>query len=328
MKASILVVGGAGYIGSHMVKRLIEENYQVIVLDNLSTGCRQLVRHCRFIEGRLGDSMLLDSVFEQYAIDAVMHFAAFSIVGESVQHPLKYFRNNISETVALVKAMVRHDVRRFIFSSSAAVYGEPRQLPIAEDHPCHPRNPYGDTKLSVEQLLGHCDSAYGVKSVCLRYFNAAGADPSGTIGEMHSPETHLIPIILQCALSGRAVRVFGTDYPTSDGTCIRDYVHVCDIAQAHLLALEALMSGCPSTVYNLGSSVGYSVKEVIEAAQSIVGRPIDVITEARRPGDPGILVADAAKIKRELGWRPQYEDLARVIETAWKWENSRYHAIE
>jgi UDP-glucose 4-epimerase len=317
----ILVVGGAGYIGSHMVKLLLDEKHDVIVLDDFSTGFRRLVTGGELVEGRLGDAQLLDRLFSNNDISAVMHFAAFSLVGESVQLPLKYYENNVAQTTFLIDAMVRHDVMRFIFSSTAAVYGEPEKTPIVEAHPCRPTNPYGTSKLTVERVLSDCDAAYGLKSICLRYFNAAGADASGTIGEMHDPESHLIPLVLKSAITGNPIKVFGTDYPTPDGTCLRDYVHVSDLAQAHLLSLHALMDGAASTAYNLGNSVGYSVRQVIDLAGKVTGRDIRVIEDARRAGDPAVLVADADKIKKALGWRPKYEALETIIETAWSWHN-------
>lgn len=316
---AVLVVGGAGYIGSHMVQLLLEQGYDVVVLDNFSTGHRRLVVGGRLVKGRLGDRKLLDSIFSEHNIAAVMHFAAFSLVGESVQAPLKYYQNNIAETVVLIERMLHHGVTRFIFSSTAAVYGEPEEIPIGEDHPCLPTNPYGFSKLCVERLLSDCEAAYGLKYMCLRYFNAAGADASGRIGEMHDPESHLIPLVLKSAVSGKPVRVFGTDYPTPDGTCLRDYVHVADLAQAHMLALSALLEDEPSAVYNLGNSVGLSVRQVIDLAVKVTGKNIDVIEEARRPGDPAVLVANADKIKRALGWKPMYEDLRTIIATAWRW---------
>ena len=317
----ILVVGGAGYIGSHMVKALLEAGHEVVVLDNLSTGHRELLTGGTLVEGSLGDRTALDEIFDVHSIGAVMHFAAFSLVGESVQQPLKYYRNNISETVSLLEAMVRNGVLRFIFSSTAAVYGEPEKTPIGEDHPCRPTNPYGTSKLCVEQMLADCDRAHGLKSICLRYFNAAGADASGAIGEMHDPESHLIPLVLKAALARTPVKVFGTDYPTPDGTCLRDYVHVTDLAQAHLLALQALLDGAGSRAYNLGNSVGYSVRQVIELAGRVSGQAIETVEEPRRAGDPAILVADAGRIKSELGWTPRYEDLEKIIETAWRWHS-------
>ncbi len=322
-RETILVIGGAGYIGSHMVKLLVEKGYHPVVLDNLSTGHRELVTVNQFVNGSLGDSSLLDTVFEQNDIHAVMHFAAFSLVGESVQLPLHYYRNNVVETAILIEAMVRHNIKRFIFSSTAAVYGEPEVVPINEDHPRRPTNPYGNTKLCVERMLADCDAAYGLKSICLRYFNAAGAHPSGTIGEMHQPESHLIPLILKSALSSSPVRIFGTDYPTQDGTCVRDYVHVCDLAQAHLSALEALDNNAASAAYNLGNSVGYSVRQVIDAARQVSGRKIDTVECERRAGDPAALVAASEKVRRELHWAPQFEQLETIIETAWKWHSKQ-----
>lgn len=317
----ILVVGGAGYIGCHMVKALLEAGFDVIVLDNMSTGYRELLTGGTLVEGGLGDIGLLDKLFRGNTICAVMHFAGFSLVGESVQNPLKYYRNNVVETVSLIEAMVRHGVDRFIFSSSAAVYGDPVISPIPEDHPQQPTSPYGTSKLCVERILEDCDRAHELRSVCLRYFNAAGADASGTIGEMHNPETHLIPLVLKSVLTQEPVSVFGNDYPTPDGTCIRDYVHVTDLAQAHLLALEALLSGAGSSVYNLGNSIGYSVRQVIDLVQKVTGRAVQTVEEERRAGDPANLVADSAKIRRALNWAPEYEDLERIIATAWNWIN-------
>jgi UDP-glucose 4-epimerase len=319
LKDKILVVGGAGYIGSHMVKRLLEENYGVVVLDNLSTGHRRLVTGGELVVGQLGDRNLLDRLFRDHSITAVMHFAAFSLVGESVQQPLKYYQNNIAETVSLIEAMIRHKVMRFIFSSTAAVYGEPEDSPINEAHPCRPTNPYGVTKRCVERLLSDCDKAHGLKSICLRYFNASGADASGCIGEWHDPESHLIPLVLNSALTRKPIKIFGTDYATPDGTCIRDYVHVTDLANAHLLAMHALLNGSPSAVYNLGNSVGYSVRQVIELATRVTGKNIPMVEADRRSGDPAVLVADANKIKQSLGWQPKYEALETIIETAWNW---------
>jgi len=319
-KRTILVVGGAGYIGSHMVRQLNNASHAVVTLDNLSTGNRRLIGEGEFVEGNLGDADLLDRLFAEYAIDAVMHFAAFSQVGESMTRPLKYYRNNIAETITLLETMVRNGVKQFIFSSTAAVYGEPESVPIAENHVLKPTNPYGNTKLAVERMLADCDCAHGLKYVALRYFNAAGADGSGEIGEMHDPETHLIPIVLQAAAGQRDhMQVFGTDYPTTDGTCIRDYVHVNDLAQAHLLALDALLEGAGSAVYNLGSSQGYSVREVIGKAEAVTGRNIPVKEAPRRAGDPAVLIASSDRIKKELGWRPVYDNLEAIIESAWNW---------
>jgi UDP-glucose 4-epimerase len=319
MKArQILVVGGAGYIGAHMVNALLRANYEVVTLDNLSTGHRDLVPGGALVVGNLGDNGLLDHIFSR--IDAVMHFAAYSLVGESVANPLKYYRNNVAQTVELLDAMVRHSIDYFIFSSTAAVYGEPRKTPIKEDHPCNPTNPYGATKIAVENMLKDCDAAYGIKFVALRYFNAAGADPSGKLGERHDPETHLIPSILKVAAGERQhVKIFGDNYPTPDGTCLRDYIHVNDLTQAHMLALEALFEGKESAVYNLGNSKGYSVLEVINAARKVTGHSITAVSAEPRPGDPAMLVASSEKIRSELGWQPSLEDLETIIKTAWLW---------
>jgi len=319
-KANILVVGGAGYIGSHMVKELIEAGFDVTTLDNLSTGHRQSVTGGAFVQGDLSDEALLDRLFSEKPVDAVMHFAAFSLVGDSVENPIDYYRNNFAGTLSLVAAMVRHGIRRFIFSSTAAVYGEPETVPIPESHPCNPTNPYGAGKLAVERMLSDCDAAYGLKYMSLRYFNAAGADASARIGERHERETHLIPLVLRTALGRRGhIDIFGTDYQTPDGTCLRDYVHVTDLAAAHLLALSALLEGSGSDIFNLGNSTGHSVREVIELSRRITGRPIAAREASRRPGDPAVLVADSGKIRRELGWHPRYEDLENIIESAWRW---------
>ena len=319
-KPEILVVGGAGYIGSHMVQELLDADYPVVTLDNLATGHRELVPGGEFVQGDLGQPELLDELFSTRSIGAVMHFAASSLVGESVQEPLKYYRNNVARTVELLDAMRRHDVSNFIFSSTAAVYGEPVETPIREDHPCAPTNPYGVSKRTVERMLADAATAYGLRYVALRYFNAAGAHPSGRLGERHQPETHLIPLILQVATGQRDhIKVFGTDYPTPDGTCLRDYVHVCDLTQAHLQALEALLADRPGGIYNLGNSAGYSVREVIEVARQVTGHAIPVEYAERRPGDPAVLVADSTLARRQLGWQPRFETLQAIIETAWRW---------
>jgi UDP-glucose 4-epimerase len=321
MKArQILVVGGAGYIGAHMVNALLQADFDAVTLDNLSTGHRDLLPGGELIVGDLGDAGLLDHIFSSRRIEAVMHFAAYSLVGESVVNPLKYYHNNVAQTVELLDAMVRHRVKYFIFSSTAAVYGEPREIPIREDHPCSPTNPYGATKIAVERMLKDCDAAHGIKSVALRYFNAAGADASANLGERHEPETHLIPSILKVAAGEqRQVKIFGDDYPTPDGTCLRDYIHVNDLARAHLLALEALFEGKQSTVYNLGNSRGYSVLEVIQTARRVTGHGIPAVVAEPRTGDPAALVASSEKIRSELGWQPAYEDLETIVATAWNW---------
>lgn len=317
---TVLVVGGAGYIGTQMVKVLLEAKTEVITLDNLSTGHRELHPGGLFIEGNLGDATLLDKIFSTHHIDAVMHFAAYSLVGESVVDPLKYYRNNLARTAELLDAMRRHDIKNFIFSSTAAVYGEPTQIPISEDHSCAPTNPYGVTKLAVERMLQDCDTAHNFKFMALRYFNAAGADESGKLGERHEPETHLIPLILKVAAGERErVKIFGTGYATPDGTCIRDYIHVSDLAQAHMLALEALLAGQDSHIYNLGNSKGYSVREVVEVVRKVTGCRIPVVESDPRPGDPAVLVADSTKIRQHLGWHPEIEDLEEIIQTAWNW---------
>ena len=318
-----MLVGGAGYIGSHMVKDLLQANYNVITLDDFSTGHRDLLLGGKLIEGNLGDTSLLNRIFSDYQIDIVMHFAAYSIVGESVKSPVDYYRNNVAKTIELLDAMAQHNVKRFIFSSSAAVYGEPIEVPIKEEHPLQPTNPYGATKVAIEKMLSDFDSAYGLKHVSLRYFNAAGADASGKIGERHVPETHLIPLILKVAIGERnSIKIFGTDYPTRDGTCIRDYIHVSDLTQAHFLAVEELMAGGDSATYNLGNNRGYSVREVIDIAAKVTKKQITAIEDSRRSGDPAVLVANSDKIRKELGWQPRFEDLETILETAWKWHQN------
>ena len=322
-KHTIIVVGGAGYIGSHMVKDLLQANYNVITLDNLSTGHRDLLLGGKLIEGNLGDTTLLNRIFSDHRIDVVMHFAAYSIVGESVKSPVDYYRNNLAKTIELLDAMVQHNVKRFIFSSSAAVYGEPIEVPIKEEHPLQPTNPYGATKVAIEQMLSDFDSAYGLKYVSLRYFNAAGADASGKIGERHNQETHLIPLILKVAMGERdSIKIFGTDYPTRDGTCIRDYIHVSDLTQAHFLTVEKLMAGGESATYNLGNNRGYSVREVIDIAAKVTEKQIQTIEDGRRSGDPAVLIANSDKIRKELGWQPRFEDLETILRTAWLWHQN------
>lgn len=318
---NILVVGGAGYIGSHMVKMLLGAGHQVVTLDSLVGGHRDAVLGGEFVLGDLADPALLDDLFRRHHFDGVMHFASFIQVGESVREPAKYYRNNVTNTQNLLEAMVAHGVRNFIFSSTAAIFGEPRYTPIDEKHPAAPINPYGHSKLMVEQILADFDSAYGLKSICLRYFNAAGADPDGELGERHEPESHLIPLILQAA-SGRreAISVFGRDYPTTDGTCIRDYIHIVDLCDAHMRALEQLTTGGESAAYNLGNGNGYSVQQVIDVAERVSGRPIKVIEAARRAGDSAVLVADSTLARRVLGWQPRFGDLETIVAHAWAWE--------
>lgn len=316
----VLVVGGAGYIGSHMVNTLGKQGCSVTTLDDLSSGHRDAVLYGDFVHGDFGDRALLDQVLV-HDFDAVMHFASFIQVGESVLHPSKYYQNNFINTLVLLDAMRAHGVKRFIFSSTAATFGEPQYTPIDEQHPQYPINPYGRTKLMVEQLLADYDKAYGLKSVCLRYFNAAGADPEGRLGERHDPETHLIPLVLQAA-SGRRphISVFGRDYDTPDGTCIRDYIHIQDLCTAHWLALQSLMNGAASQAYNLGNGNGFSVQQVIDASQAVTGRNIHVVYAPRREGDPARLVADSRLARERLRWQPQFADLSTIVEDAWKWE--------
>jgi UDP-glucose 4-epimerase len=317
----ILVVGGAGYIGSHMVKYLSQMGHNVTTLDNLSTGYRDAVKYGTFIEGDIADSCKLDLIFSETQFDAVMHFASNIEVGESVIDPGKYYKNNVSNTLNLLDAMVRHGVKKFIFSSTAAIFGEPSSALIDEKHPKQPINPYGRSKLMVEQALEDYEIAHGLESVCLRYFNAAGADIDGELGENHSPETHLIPLILQAA-SGRreVINVFGSDYDTPDGSCVRDYIHVLDLCSAHLLALDKLNQGSGSKRYNLGNGNGFSVIEVINAVKQITKKDFKVIQADRRIGDPAVLVADSILAKSELGWIPKYADLNLILEHAWSWE--------
>lgn len=316
----MLVVGGAGYIGSHMVKRLAQRGCRVTTLDDLSSGHNDAVLSGDFVQGSIADEGLLNRLLGR-GFDAVMHFASFIQVGESVRQPAKYYINNVVNTLTLLEAMRSHGVLNFIFSSTAATFGEPKYSPIDERHPQRPINPYGRTKLIVEQVLADYDAAYGLKSVCLRYFNAAGADPEGALGERHEPETHLIPLVLQAASRRQPhISVFGRDYDTPDGTCIRDYVHVADLCDAHWLALQSLMTGKPSQRFNLGNGNGFSVKEVIDTAEQVTGRRIPVVDAPRREGDPARLVADSTLARTQLGWTPQYAELATIIEHAWRWE--------
>lgn len=317
----ILVVGGAGYIGSHMVKQLAKAGNEVITLDNLSYGYRDAVKYGEFVEGDLGDNTILDAIFKSGDIDAVMHFAGFIQVGESVIKPSMYYHNNVVNTHTLLDAMLRHNVKNFIFSSTAAIFGEPDYSPIDEKHNKHPINPYGHSKLMIEQVLDDYDNAYGLRSTCLRYFNAAGADPEGELGERHVPETHLIPLILQAA-SGRRedIKVFGDDYATEDGTCVRDYIHINDLCDAHSLALHKMIKENKSARYNLGNGKGFSVKQVIDVAKEVSGNDFKVSIEPRRAGDPAVLVADATLAKKELNWQPQFDDLKDIVKTAWDWE--------
>lgn len=320
---SILVTGGAGYIGSHTVKELMKYSTKAIVYDSLVKGHQEAVSGVPLVVGDILDEQILDKAFKEFNIDAVIHFAAYSLVGESMADPQQYYHNNICGTLNLLKVMLKNKVNRIVFSSTAAVYGEPTEIPISEDSPKIPTNVYGKTKLMIENILEDYERAYGLKYISLRYFNAAGADESGEIGEDHTPETHLIPLVLQTALGKRDnIAVFGNDYPTPDGTCIRDYIHVTDLACAHVLALQALEQGSDSRVYNLGNGSGFSVKEVIETAEKVTGTRINTRRSSRRPGDPAVLVASSERIKKELGWKPRYPHLDQIITTAWKWHKT------
>ncbi|MFB2935124.1 UDP-glucose 4-epimerase GalE [Aerosakkonemataceae cyanobacterium BLCC-F154] len=327
-KPIILVTGGAGYIGSHAVQALQKSDYDVVILDNLVYGHRDIIENVLKVElvvGDTGDRTLLDRLFSSRNIAAVMHFAAYAYVGESVTDPAKYYRNNVLGTLTLLEAMVAANVKKFVFSSTCATYGIPKTIPIPENHPQDPINPYGATKLMVERILADFDVAYNLKSVSFRYFNAAGADPSGLLGEDHNPETHLLPLVLMTALGKReSVSIFGTDYPTSDGTCIRDYIHVCDLADAHVLGLEYLLKGGESNIFNLGNGSGFSVKEAIDAAREITGKEIKAIECDRRPGDPPMLVGSSEKARKILGWQPQYADIKDILTHAWNWHQKRH----
>ena len=320
----ILVCGGAGYIGSHMARWLAVRDFTVSVLDNLSTGHREAVQWGELIEADVLDPSSLERAFHGRRFDAVMHFCARSLVGESVAQPYAYYANNVMGTLNLLEAMRRHDVSRLVFSSTAAVFGQPIADRIDEDHPKQPINPYGASKLMVERILADAARAYGLRSVALRYFNAAGASPDGAIGESHQPETHLIPNVLRAALgTGPALKVFGDDYPTADGTCVRDYVHVDDLAQAHQLALDYLDAHPGAHAFNLGNGQGFSVREVIAAAEAVSGRKIDHAIEPRRPGDPSVLVASSAKAREQLGWTPVYTTLEPIIDSALRWHQAQ-----
>ena len=327
---AILVLGGAGYIGSHTVYELIEAGRDVVVADNLLTGFKAAVHpKARFYQLDIRDRGALDTLFQAEKIDGVIHFAASSQVGESMSDPLKYYDNNLYGTMVLLQAMVAHGVNKIVFSSTAATYGEPERVPILETDKTVPTNCYGNTKLSMEQMMSWVSQAHGLKYVALRYFNACGAHPSGKIGEAHDPETHLIPIILQVANGTRKqISVFGEDYPTKDGTCVRDYIHVTDLAQAHILALDYLLNGGDNNVFNLGNGVGFTVKEVIDVARSVTGHPIPAVVSPRRAGDPAQLIASSEKAVNVLGWKPQYNDLNTIIETAWKWHSTHPHGYE
>jgi UDP-glucose 4-epimerase len=306
-----------------VVRELLRQNRQPVVFDNLQTGHQAAAKGALFIEGDLSDQKKLEEVFRSHPIHAVMHFAADCLVGESVQNPVKYFNNNIKNSLHLIEIVEAFNVRKIIFSSSAAVYGDPNTVPISEDHPCLPTNPYGETKWIFERVLQAFHDQGKLNFISLRYFNAAGADPGGELGEDHSPETHLIPLVIKAALDGTSVPVFGTDYPTPDGTCIRDYIHVTDLARAHLLALTKLEQEKIAGIYNLGNGNGFSVREVIETVRKISGRKIASFDFSRRPGDPARLVASSRKIRKELGWVPNFPDLEAIVETAWRWHKNR-----
>lgn len=322
----ILVTGGAGYIGSHINKMLHQNGYETVVLDNLVYGHREAVKWGVLEVGDLADIVRLEEIFTQYDIDAVFHFAAYAYVGESVKNPQKYYNNNVVNTLHLLDAMIKHNVKHIVFSSTCATYGVPKEIPITEEMGQNPINPYGASKLMIERILDDYHNAYGLNYCCLRYFNAAGADPDCEIGESHTPETHLIPLILAAAAGDRKnIRIFGVDYSTRDGSCIRDYIHVTDLADAHLKAMNYLKGGGRSACFNLGNCAGNSVLEVIKAAKEVTGKNISVVFDKRRPGDPPILVGSAEKAEKILGWKPQYGDIQAILEHAWKWYcNKRY----
>lgn len=327
---NILVTGGAGYIGSHVVEELQKSGFTPIVYDNLSTGHAAAVpEDVQLIEGDIHDVAFAKHIMEQFKIDAVIHFAANSLVGESMENPAKYYFNNVEGSLHLLEAMRGAGVDKIVFSSTAAVYGEPEAVPIKEDSNLHPTNVYGRTKLVIEGMLADYDMAYDMRYAALRYFNAAGASPTRDIGEDHSPESHLIPLVLKTAQGVRKqVAIFGTDYPTEDGTCVRDYVHVCDLATAHVLALKHLLAGGASRMYNLGSENGFSVRQIIDSAKSVTGVDFTVVEEARRAGDPAVLIASSEKIRSELGWVPCHSTVEEVISTAWKWHKNHPHGYE
>lgn len=320
---AVLVTGGAGYIGSHAVAALLEKGEQVVIVDNLYQGHRDAVLGGKFYEGDLRDRDFLAKVFEENDIDGVIHFAANSLVGESMKDPGKYYHNNVYGTLCLLEQMQKAGVSRIVFSSTAATYGEPERVPIDEYDRTVPTNAYGETKLSMEKMIRWFDVAHGIKFVSLRYFNAAGAHESGKIGEDHSPESHLVPLVLQVALGQREfISVFGDDYATEDGTCIRDYIHVSDLADAHILALERLRQGGDSAIYNLGSGNGYSVKQVIDVSREVTGHPIPAKIEARRAGDPAVLIASSERARKELGWAPKRDKLEAIVKSAWEWHRA------
>lgn len=323
-QGTLIITGGAGYIGSHTVRHLLEQNERIVVLDNLVFGHREALPLDRvtFIEGDMADAALVEKLFAEHKPEAVLHFAAFAYVGESVADPLKYYRNNLAAPLTLLEAMQRHGCKRFILSSTCASYGDPVRIPIDESHPQAPVNPYGASKWMLERVLRDCDTAWGLKSVFLRYFNASGSHPSGEIGEDHNPETHLIPLVLQTAAGQREhITIFGTDYPTPDGTCIRDYIHVCDLASAHALALKYLREEGDTIAVNLGTGRGFSVKEIIATAEAVTGKKIPVVFGARRVGDPSELVADPSRAREILRWQAAHLEPREHIDSAWRWMN-------
>ncbi len=320
----ILVTGGAGYIGSHTLRALIARGYQPICFDNLSTGFREFAGDLPFIKGDLADPLEIDRAFSSHAIEAVIHFASHALVEESYRDPHKYYHDNILNCLNLLATMRQHGLRHFVFSSSCATYGIPSRVPITEATPLDPINPYGSTKMIIERILADFERAHGTKFIALRYFNAAGADPDGTIGEWHNPESHLIPRLFNVALErGGAAEVYGNDYPTPDGTCVRDYIHVTDLAAAHVSALDRLFAGQPSAVFNLGTGQGYSVLEVIQQVRQVTGRKVPMVIRPRRPGDPPALIADPTKAKTELGWTAHHSSLKEIVNTAWNWHQAK-----
>jgi UDP-glucose-4-epimerase GalE len=325
----VLVTGGAGYIGSHAVRALVRDGHTVVVLDDLSAGhAEALTPDVLLVRLRIHDSEGVAAILREHRIDAVLHFAAWLTVADSVRDPLGYYENNVVGSLALLRAMVNAGVSRLVFSSTCAVYGEPSSVPIVETLEKRPINAYGETKLAVERALEHIDRAYGLRSIALRYFNAAGAHPDGSIGEDHAPEIHVIPRAIEAAIGGEPLQVFGQDYPTPDGTCLRDYIHVCDLADAHVLALRALEAGSPSTAYNAGTGQPHSVKQVIDTVSNVVGSPVRWTPAPRRPGDPAVLYASSERLQRDLAWRPNYADLDVIVRHAWQWHRSHPHGYQ
>lgn len=319
----VLVTGGAGYIGSQMVRQLVDRNIDTVVIDSLENGHRAAVpSSVPLFAGHTGDAKFLDDVFSHYSFDAVIHFAAYLAVKESVERPDKYFRNNVVGTLTLLETMLKHNVKRFVFSSTCATYGIPTQVPIPENHPQHPINPYGESKLIVEQMLKWLDSSMGLRSIALRYFNASGAMLDGSHGEDHPDEPHIIPLALKAVMDKKPFMIFGDDYNTRDGTCIRDYIHTIDLCDAHFVALDALMNGHATTAYNVGTGTGYSNREIVDVVSKVTGIELEIKRGPRRPGDPDELVGDSTRLRNELGWKPHYSDIETIIGSAWKWHKS------